>query len=76
MTTTLLTKDERSFLTHMSRWGSEGYPIRKLKKGGWLWDEFFNIKGAPTVYRTKRDVTTAIERYIDGLIDKEAGRFN
>lgn len=32
------------------------------------------VRGAPTVYRTKRECVEAIERYLDILRDKMAGR--
>lgn len=71
---TALNQNERSFLNHMMRWGSNGHPVRKLGSGRWIWDEFCGVKGAPTVYRTKRECSEAIERYIDILVDKSAGR--
>ena len=39
-----------------------------------IWADFWGVKGAPTVYKTKRDAVTAIERYIDVLIDKISER--
>ncbi len=68
-----LTEGENQFLQHNSRWGSAGWPIQKVK-GGWIWTEFFGVKGAPTVYKTKKAAGEAIERYIEVLLDKLAGR--
>ena len=73
VTNTNLTAEEKSFLGHMNMFGSEGYPVRKVK-GGWVWAEFFGVKGAPVIYKTKKACVAAIETYIDILIDKNAGR--
>lgn len=70
----MLNENESSFLRHMTRWGSDGYPVRKLEGAHWVWNEFFGIKGAPIVYRTKRACVAAIEAYLDVLRDKHAGR--
>lgn len=72
--TTALSESEDNFLGHMMMWGSAGYPIRKVGSGRWIWDEFWGVKGAPTVYKTKRDAFASVERYIDVLIDRKAGR--
>lgn len=64
---------ERDFHQHMIRWGSDGYPVQKMGRR-WLWVEFWGVKGAPTTYRTKREAVAAIERYLDVLCDKSAGR--
>ena len=40
-----LTEDENALLTHISRWGSDGYPLNHLKRG-WTWD-YRGIKGPP-----------------------------
>lgn len=68
-----LTENEHDFFEHMVRWGSTGYPVMKVKSG-WIWQEFYGVKGAPVVYKTKRECVTAIEGYIDILRDKRAGR--
>ena len=69
-----LSESEAGFLSHMGRWGSDGYPCRKLKGAHWVWDEFYGIKGAPVVYKTRRECMAAIEAYVDTLIDRKAGR--
>lgn len=69
-----LSEAENHFLQHIQMFGSSAYPIHKVGNGKWLWNEFWGVKGAPTVYRTKRAAAEAIERYIDVLIDKVAGR--
>jgi hypothetical protein len=65
---------ESDFLQHMGRFGSDAYPVQKVSGGRWIWRECWGVKGAPTVYKTKRECVQAIERYIDVLIDKTAGR--
>ena len=73
MTNGRLSENEERFLSHMGRWGSDGYPVMKTGRG-WIWDEFCGIKGAPTTYSTKKAAIAAIEAYIDILIDRKAGR--
>lgn len=68
-----LTQAESDFLNHITMWGSAGYPIDKVK-GGWVWREAFGVKGAPTVYKTKKAAAKAIEAYCGILCDKVAGR--
>ena len=67
------TQAEKDFHQHISMWGSDGYPILKVKNG-WIWTDFCGVKGAPIVYKTKRACTFAIERFLDVLCDKAAGR--
>lgn len=71
-----LNQAEANWLQHMIRFGSEGYPVRKLRGGRWIFDEFFGVKGTPTVYKTKREAVAAIERYEDVLVEKAAGRWS
>lgn len=68
-----LTVPESDFLQHVTMFGSAGYPVQKVGRR-WLWVEFWGVKGAPTVYKTKRECVAAIERYLDILLDKHAGR--
>ncbi len=68
-----LTDAENHFLQHITRYGSDGYPAQKVGRN-WQWMESWGVKGAPTVYKTKRDCVAAIERYVDILLDKNAGR--
>lgn len=56
-----LTEDERALATHISMFGSAGYPVRKLGRK-WTWD--YRSISAPTLYATKRDATAAFERYM------------
>ena len=64
-----LTQAESDFLGHLQMFGSEGYPIQKISRG-WLWVEMFEIKGAPTVYKTKRAAFAAVSAYLNVLIEK------
>lgn len=66
-----LSEDEAGLLTHISRWGSDGYPVRRLARR-WTW-EFRSLR-APTLYRTKGQAVAAFEGYLDVLRDAKAGR--
>lgn len=70
----ILTEDERAILNHNCRWGSDGYPIRKFRSGGWSWGPWRSINGPPVVFKTKREAVASFEAYIDILLDKNAGR--
>ena len=67
------TDAERDFHRHVTMWGSAGYPVQKIGRA-WHWVDFWGVKGAPTVYKTKREAVAAVERYLTILCDKEAGR--
>lgn len=69
-----LTESENDFLQHITMWGSAAYPVQKLSGGRWAWRDFWGVKGAPVVYKTKRECVAAIECYLDILRDKAAGR--
>jgi hypothetical protein len=69
-----ITANEKELIDHISRWGSDGYPIQKCKGGKWIWFEFFGVKGAPTVYKTKREAVAAFEDFHQILLDAYAGR--
>lgn len=56
-----LTDDDRAVLTHWSRWGSDGYPIRKL---GRKWTH----PRTPALFDRKRDAIASWEVQIDILI--------
>ena len=66
-----LSEDERALLTHVSLWGATGYPVRKLGRGGWIW-EFRGIKGPPTVFKTKAAAVASFEAFYDVLIRAHA----
>jgi len=61
-----LTAGERSLMTHVSMWGSDGYPITKLKRG-WIWGTS-EVNGPPVVFKTKREAVQSFERFHDVLI--------
>ena len=68
-----LTDDEKQLLGHVTRWGSDGYPIRKYSKG-WMWGPFLSIQGPPVVFKTKREAIASFEAFEQVLIDAKAGR--
>jgi hypothetical protein len=69
-----ITDDERALLTHISRWGSDGYPIQKFKGGKWTWGPFRSVKGPPAVFKTRREAVESFERFLEVLRDAFAGR--
>lgn len=68
-----ISAEELDLLNHISRWGSDGYPIFKRGRKWWV-DPFFGTGGFPTGYRTKRDAIAQFESYVSILLDKAAGR--
>jgi len=69
-----LTLDEMKLLQHISRWGSDGYPVRKYRAGKWTWGPFLSISGPPTVFATKREAVASFEAFHQVLLDAQAGR--
>lgn len=69
-----LSQAENDFLRHIGMFGSDAYPIQKVGNGRWIWREFWGVKGAPVVYKTRKACAEAIELYLDVLRDKAAGR--
>jgi len=69
-----LTTNEKSFLNHMTMFGSDGYPVSKLNTGKWIIRECFGVKGTPVVYRTKKAAFAQVEAYLDTLRARLAGR--
>ena len=67
-----ITEDEKALMTHVGMWGSDGYPVKKL--GRHWWYEYRDVIKSGTLYKTKREATTAFEAYYDILIDAVAGR--
>lgn len=70
-----LSEDEAFVMTHVSHFGSEGYPIHK-SGSRWTWGPVRGIKGPPVLYGTKQEAVQAFEAYLDILRDKLAGRIN
>lgn len=67
-----LTTDERNLLAHISMWGSDGYPVRKLG-AKWTWS-YRSISGPPVLFKTKREAVASFEAFHQVLIDALAGR--
>jgi hypothetical protein len=68
-----LTEDERALLNHISRWGSDGYPVRK-SGSRWTWGPFLSVNGPPVLFRTKREAVASFEAFEEILLDANAGR--
>lgn len=66
-----LTPDEIDLMTHISRWGSDGYPVHKF---GHKWDWQYRSLQSGRLYSTKREAVLAFEAYYDILRDAKAGR--
>lgn len=64
-----ITEDERALLLHVSRWGSDGYPVNRLRAGRWTWGPFRSVNGPPVVFRTKREAVASFERFCEILIE-------
>lgn len=64
-----LTEGERELLKHVSMWGSDGYPIRRLGSRHWGWGDAYGVKGPPTVFKTKREAVASFERFYDVLLE-------
>lgn len=58
---TPLSYRERRLLAHVGRWGSDGYPVRKLRKMRWTWE--YQGFGPPTVFATKREAVCSFEAW-------------
>lgn len=68
-----LTEDEAWILTNDVRYGSDGYPIRKLGRR-WTWGPVLGVRGLPNPVATKREAVRLFELYLEILRDKLAGR--
>ena len=67
-----ISEAEGSLMTHVTMFGSDGYPIRKLgRKWGWGTDA---VKGPPVCFLTKREAVESFEVFLDVLNDAYAGR--
>lgn len=62
-----LSENERSVVSHIAMWGSDGYPVHKLGKG-WVWGPFFGINGPPVIFKTKREAVASFEAFHDLLL--------
>ena len=68
-----ITEDEQALLAHIVRWGSDGYPVKKLGRG-WTWGPWRGVQGPPAVFKRKRDAVESFEKFLDVLHDAKAGR--
>ncbi len=68
-----VTADERDLLTHVSRWGSDGYPVKRVGSRHWSWSYRDSIN-TPAVYKTKREAVASFEAYHSMILDRLAGR--
>jgi len=62
-----LTDDEAALLYHVTRWGSDGYPVRKLGRG-WIVDQWRSVKGPPVVYKTKRAAVAQFDAWLESAL--------
>jgi len=63
--------DEKFILNQWAMYGSDGYPIRKLKSR-WIWEQR-GFKCGST-FKTKCEASASWEKFIDVLIERKAGR--
>lgn len=68
-----LTEDENTLLNRLSMWGSDAYPLAKVKTG-WVWGPVGSIKGPPVVFKTRREAVASFEAFHQVLLDAKAGR--
>ena len=68
-----ITEDELALLLHISRWGSDGYPIAQRGRKWWV-DKFRSAGGFPSPFKTKREAVAQFERFHQILLDAKAGR--
>lgn len=60
-----LSDDEKSALAHWSRWGSDGYPVRKM--GRW-WVVEHSLMSTSGMFKTKGEAFDAWETIIAKLV--------
>ena len=68
-----LNENEKFTMTHISRFGSDGYPIAK-RGGKWWIDGILGCGEFPVPFKTKREAAAQWEAYHQTLIDRQAGR--
>ena len=68
-----LTEDENFIIGHISMFGSDAYPVRKMG-GKWFVTGLRGIGAFPTAFKTKREAVARFELFHDLLLDKLAGR--
>ena len=70
---TNLTADENFILAHISMFGSDAYPVRKMGRK-WFVTGMRGIGSFPTAFKTKREAIDRWELFFSLLRDKAAGR--
>ncbi len=66
-----LSDAERRLLDRVTMFGSDAYPITKVR-GGWIVGGD-GTAGVPGVFKTRRKAVEAFERFYDVLLDARAG---
>lgn len=67
-----ITTGEQRLMTHVTMFGSKGYPVHKLGRG-WTWG-CHDVPGPPKVFRTKREAVASFEAFWRVLVNAKAGR--
>lgn len=62
-----VSETEYDFLQRVGRWGSDAYGAAKRGRSWW-------VPCCPSGFKTKREAYAFVERYVDILLDKNAGR--
>lgn len=65
-----LNEDEKYVLHHVSRWGSDGYPVVRIGSHHWTWGPIRSIQGPPVVFKTKRAAVLSFEKYLEMLRER------
>ncbi len=66
-----LGEDEAFILAHWTRWGSDGYPIRKAGRRWWV-DGMRGRGACPKSFATKRQAAQQWEAFVQSIIDDGA----
>lgn len=67
-----VTEAEYRLMRHDMLFGSDGWPINKLKRG-WTWGTAY-VPGPPVVFKTKRLTVASFQAFMGVLRDAIAGR--
>lgn len=60
-----LNADENQLVTHISRWGSTGYPVHPV---GSAWSWSFLTLNTPLLFRSKKAASQDFEEYHQSLL--------
>jgi len=71
-----LTERESFMLNHITRFGSEGYPVQKVGSRHWSWayGNGSDTHSCPVTFPTKKLAVASFESHLEILRDKKAGR--